>query len=287
MNQSTFSCMVCGSSRARPWLTACPDHYLGHKGSVDYMECLDCSLVQQSPIPSDVEALYIDYPIHMRRGVVQQWARRIFQRQVYLPIPRNSAQQTLLDYGCGDGTYLREARSHFRSVLGYEPNEAHAAALSRDLGTPVYGDKNELLRHQAGRVDVITAHYVLEHVCDLKEVFRLFQSLLTPGGLLHMAVPNIRSWEARLFGKDWHGLDAPRHVSFPDAIVLRSLADAYGLKVLRVAPAVFPNTLAASLTTVLTGHYRPIPFMLWVPFSWCVAMIAPSGTLVIHMTKEA
>lgn len=281
-----FNCMLCGAAEARSWLTDCPDYYLQKGGPVNYVECSGCLLVQQHPLPADVASLYAGYPVHSSRNPVQRFARRVFQRQVYFRPSAGSEQLTLLDYGCGDGTFLREVQNRLGAICGFEPGEVHAAALSQQLRVPVYSSSKKLCEERAGTLDVITAHYVLEHVEDLCGAFETFRTLLKPGGVLYVAVPNIRSWEARLFKQRWHGLDAPRHLVFPDAGHFTTLARTCGFNAPKVSFAAFPNTLAASLATVLAGRCRPVLLMGFILPSWLAALVAPQGTLVVQMVRK-
>jgi SAM-dependent methyltransferase len=286
VNLSGFKCILCGATETRPWLTGCADYYLQKGAPVDYVECTACSLVQQHPLPADVSALYKDYPVHSSRSAFQRLARRIFQHQVYFQTAPGSGHQTLLDYGCGDGTFLREVQKRFGTVCGFEPGGAHADALSEQLNAPVYSSIEKLCAERARKLDIITAHYVLEHVNDLCGAFGTFKTLLKPGGLLYIAVPNIRSWEARLFKPRWHGLDAPRHLVFPEAVHFKTLAEKYGFSVSQISFAAFPNTLAASLATVLSGRCRPALLMGLIIPSWLAALAAPQGTLIIRMVRK-
>jgi SAM-dependent methyltransferase len=287
MKPDEFTCVLCGLGKSRPWLTNCPDYYLQKGGPVDYVKCSGCSLVQQYPLPADVSALYADYPIHTSRNTIQRLARRIFQRQVYYrPESPGLEQQTLLDYGCGDGTFLREMQERFGTVLGFEPGGTHAGVLSGQLGASVYSSVEKLCEERAGTVDIITAHFVLEHIADLCGTFETLRTLLKPGGILHIAVPNIRSWEARLFKQRWHGLDAPRHLVFPDAGHFEILSAEYGFTVPKVSFAAFPNTLAASLATVFSGRCHSGMLMGLILPSWLVSLAAPQGTLVIQMFRK-
>jgi SAM-dependent methyltransferase len=287
MSRSGFKCILCGATEFRPWLTDCPDYYLQKGGPVDYVECDACSLAQQFPFPDDVSALYADYPVHSSRSTVQRLARRIFQQQVYFHPADASAQLNLLDYGCGDGTFLREVQRRVNAVYGFEPGDTHSAALSSQLNMPVYSSAEKLCQDLAGKLDVITTHFVLEHVADLRGAFETFQILLKPGGTLYIAVPNIRSWESRLFKKRWHGLDAPRHLVFPEAAHFKELAKEYGFCDPQFSFAAFPNTLAASLATVLSGRCHPVLLMGMILPCWLVSLAAPQGTLIVRMVRDS
>lgn len=183
MNTDTFTCLLCGATSAKPMLEDCRDFYLQKDcGPVDYAECASCALIQQHPMPADLAALYVDYPVHTTRNGIQRLARRIFNRQVYLRPSIGCASQHLLDFGCGDGTFLREMQSRFKTVSGFEPSAAHVAELCQRLGVPVFSSTQALRAELASAVDVATSHFVLEHVSDLHDTFATFLAVLKPGG---------------------------------------------------------------------------------------------------------
>lgn len=286
MSYNGFKCILCGATESHPWLTDCPDYYLQKGGPVNYVECDACSLVQQFPLPDDVSALYADYPVHSSRNTVQRLARRIFQQQVYFRPASGSEHLNLLDYGCGDGTFLREIQGRVNEVYGFEPGDAHSTALAERLNMPIYSSMEKLRQDLAGKLDVITTHFTLEHVADLRGAYETFQTLLKPGGTLYIAVPNIRSWEAALFRRRWHGLDAPRHLIFPEAVHFKTLAEEYGFSIPHFSFAAFPNTLAGSLATLFSGRCHPTLLMGLIVPSWMIALAAPQGTLIIRMIRR-
>lgn len=192
----------------------------------------------------------------------------------------------LLDCGCGDGTYMMEQASQVPERAGFEPEPAQAERVATRLGIPGYSDFARLSRECFGRMNVVTAHFVLEHVADLQETFRIFAQLLRPGGLLHVAVPNIRSWEERLFGRHWHGLDPPRHLSFPEPKYFLQMATEHDFDAPRFSFASFPNTLAGSLSACLAGHYIPLLLIALAPLCAPVSMLAPQGTWIVRMRRK-
>jgi hypothetical protein len=57
--------------------------------------------------------------------------------------------------------------------------------------------------------------------------------LLRPDGRLILQVPNASSWQFLLFGKNWNGVDVPRHLINFKQKDLDALLDACGFEVLR------------------------------------------------------
>jgi SAM-dependent methyltransferase len=170
-------------------------------------------------------------------------------------------------------------------VVGFEPEPGRAAALSARIGMRVYADPRELLRRYAAAFDVVTMHSVLEHVTDPAGTFDLAARLLRPGGLFYFVVPQVSSAEAELFGRRWHGLDPPRHVSFPEPGVVRGLADRHGFRVARQEAVPFPTGFAGSVAPALLGRFS-FPVMAAVlPFTLVFTLIDPSAARAFTLVR--
>ena len=284
---TTSPCIVCGQAVAPSLFVGCRDLYLGTPGAVDYGPCPDCGLVQQVPVPADPGLLYPEsYPMHHARGRLFFLARRLLIRRVYYQPGPGDDGRVLMDFGCGDGSYLESLQGKVGRRLGFEPSPGQAESIRRHLGCETFSALDSAGAALEGSVDVITAHFVLEHVADLHATFRFWQRILKPGGRLHLAVPNLRSREARLFGRKWHGLDPPRHLSFPGRESLERLAVAHGFEFVASGSGIFPNTWAASIATVLAGRYRHPLFLALIPLGFVLACLLPQGTSVFTLRKR-
>jgi SAM-dependent methyltransferase len=90
----------------------------------------------------------------------------------------------------------------------------------------------------------------MEHVSNPREVLSEVRRILRPEGLLILQVPNIDSWQSRIFGAQWYGLDIPRHViDYSKAAILRLLADA-GFHVRRVRHFNLRDNAPALVSTI-------------------------------------
>lgn len=287
MKSRGFQCIVCGSTDCTPTLEQCRDLYLGHPLAVDYFRCSKCALVQQSPLPDDIGRLYADYPIHMVKSSAHRWIRRILLRKAYFDFRALAPGSRVLDFGCGDGWFLQLARDAGLRGEGYEFQSDHARRLSAHVGVPITSDLGRLSQGSTGAFDAITLHSVLEHVPDPCGTIATLANLLAAGGSMYIVVPNLESWEARLFRSKWHGLDPPRHISFPGPEVIGRIAQASNLVVEKVRPVPFPTTSAASLVSVVAGRYIHWLFLMAMPAGIVLSLIAPSGSLSYLLRKPA
>ncbi|MGI0134296.1 MAG: hypothetical protein ACREBW_04995, partial [Candidatus Micrarchaeaceae archaeon] len=99
-----FECLVCAAREAAPFLLDCKDYYLGKKYRPSYYKCVNCGLVQQSPVPTDVSKFYENYPVHRRKTSLFELARRQIMKPCYFDVKslhaRKEAPLVLLDFGC-------------------------------------------------------------------------------------------------------------------------------------------------------------------------------------------
>jgi SAM-dependent methyltransferase len=102
-------------------------------------------------------------------------------------------------------------RSAGWEVEGLEPDPA-AAARARSFGVPVVNAALEGADLAAGSFDVITMSHVIEHLHDPLGALRLCAQALKPDGVLWVATPNVDASRHKAFGRDWIGLDPPRHL---------------------------------------------------------------------------
>jgi len=275
----------CGGDRSNTVYADCPDCYLGTPFRVDYVKCDRCGLVQQSPVPAGTSVFYEDYPVHGEKSPFHDLSRRLIMAASYADASEFPEGAVVLDYGCGDGWYLESLKGRGLDLVGFEPDPGYAAALAARLDLPVYADSGALAAEHAEGVDLVTMHFVLEHVTELHATFADVEALLKPGGRFHFAVPNTASWEARLFRKKWHGLDPPRHISFPDRAVVESLAREHGMTVAGQRPVPFSNGIAGSLPVVLVGRFVYPLFLFFLPLGVVLSELVPTGCTVFSLEK--
>jgi SAM-dependent methyltransferase len=141
----------------------------------------------------------------------------------------------LLDLGCATGNFMRAMQiSPDWELFGVEINE-HAAKIARqEFLLNVFHGELEQANFPNDYFDVVTLWDVLEHLPDpqftLSEIYRV----LKKDGVLILRIPNGNSWDARLFGRFWFGLDAPRHFYIFNRKTITKLLDLSGFQVKRL-----------------------------------------------------
>jgi len=117
---------------------------------------------------------------------------------------------SVLDVGCGNGSWLELAREAGWIAQGVEP-DAISALRAKQRGLDVRRSLNEFLS-EPERFQHITMNHVIEHVHDPVETLEACLRLLEPAGVLYIETPNIDALGLKNYGRFWRGLEAPRHL---------------------------------------------------------------------------
>lgn len=114
----------------------------------------------------------------------------------------------LLDYGCGTGDFLEYGSQKGFVTYGFEPNK-FARNQANKKGVTTIESLDEIPNQS---LDVITLWHVLEHIPNYDELVQQLVSKLKTDGLLIIAVPNHKSYDAKHYGDYWAAWDVPRHL---------------------------------------------------------------------------
>jgi hypothetical protein len=109
----------------------------------------------------------------------------------------------VLDVGAGGGALLRALRARGREAVGLERVAGGDGVLACEIA-----DFDDRL----GEWAAVIFWHSLEHLRAPVVAIDRAASLLAPGGVLVIAVPNLASWQSRWFGEHWFHLDLPRHL---------------------------------------------------------------------------
>ncbi len=146
---------------------------------------------------SDNESTIIDSLYKIVQKFAFRWKRKVIQT--------NIKTGNLLDIGGGRGEFCEYMEENgFKTTL-YDTS-LHAIHQSNCTSKTIE------LQSINKQFNVITLWHSLEHVHDLANLFNHIKRLLTPGGILLIAVPNIEAFDQDIFKEKWIAYDAPRHL---------------------------------------------------------------------------
>jgi|SRR5579871_280202 len=235
------NCLLCNGRR---WFTLleAPDCTTGGSGLwFAVVQCQDCGLcfTNPRPTPASLSQFYPnEYRPHQLRASVRThaWRARLASLGGMRPhdCPSWHGQGRLLDFGCGGGTYLERMHRRGWRVTGLDTSASAVEVVRHRLGLPALVGTLPHPELLPASFDVITMRHSLEHVHNPQEVLRAARRLLSLGGKLIVAVPNIDSLAFRWFGHAWFGLDLPRHLTHFTPLTLQVMLQRVGFRVGRV-----------------------------------------------------
>jgi ubiquinone/menaquinone biosynthesis C-methylase UbiE len=163
--------------------------------------------------------------------------RRFLGRVEIIPSVRKklNSQSKLLDVGCGSGKWLNRIRSEIGcQVYGVDISESAVMVAAVKYGIDVFKGHITEAPFPPNFFDIITAWWSLEHIPNPSEVLQKMHNLLKYCGFCIIGVPNIDSFNARIFNDKWYHLDCPRHVHIYSPDTITKLLNKAGFVVTRI-----------------------------------------------------
>ncbi len=158
---------------------------------------------------------------------------------------KNTGQ--LLDVGAGTGAFAGFMQQHGWRVTGLEP-DAGARTRAKELHGISLLETDALFQLPEGSFDVITMWHVLEHVHALHKYLDQLKTLLKPGGILLIAVPDYTSEDAAIYQQYWAAYDVPRHLYHFSPASMRKLIARHGMAVKNIRPMWFDSFYVSMLS---------------------------------------
>lgn len=198
----------------------------------------------------------------------------------------SSEEKVLLDIGCGTGDFLQKALEDDWKVFGIEPDKDARKIANSKTNNSVY-DTEHLFNFESNSFDVITLWHVLEHLPNLNQHIEVFKKLLKPKGVLLVAVPNYKSYDANYYKEFWAGYDVPRHLWHFNRASMINLMSKQLLKVEKVKPMWFD----AFYVSLLSEKYKSGKMKLMKGFgiglySNIKALISKEASSLIYIIKQ-
>ncbi|HEV3081699.1 MAG TPA: class I SAM-dependent methyltransferase [Gemmataceae bacterium] len=258
------ACLVCGSARFAPLFRASDRLYHTTSREFAVVRCGECGLVRLDPppAPEELRQYYPDSywfaPDRSAASCLEEAYRRLVLRDhvrfVEQALRQSHARGPLLDVGSGGGLFLGLMRERGFRAVGLDFSREAAAIAWRRQHAPAVCAMLENAPFAAGSFAGLSMFHVLEHLYDPRAYLSAARNLLAPDGRLVVQVPNLASWQFRLLGRSWNGVDVPRHLfDFRDRDV-EKLLEQCGFEVqrrkyfsLRDNPAGLASSLAPSL----------------------------------------
>ena len=255
--KSLYHCPVCKGTDFNPFLE-CRDYTVSHE-TFQLVCCTQCGFVFTNPQPDNRELPRYyesdDYISHSDKSQnltahLYKLSRTYTLKWKYHLIRKYSiaAPSSILDFGCGTGSFLRQCVKHGMTGSGVEPSKTARQEAKAGTNASI-ADHIEKIQ---GSFDVITLWHVLEHVSDLQATLSSLKDRLSKSGTIFIAVPNHKSLDAQIYKQYWAAYDVPRHLwHFTRTTMERTLAD-NDLKL----EDILPMKLDAYYVSLLSEKYK-------------------------------
>lgn len=238
-----------------------------YKGLIPYINCIDYTVSKESyevllnpdydmmvtlPVPLDIENYYKseDYISHTNSTksftdkIYQRVRKFTLQKKLNLVNSFQNVEKKILDVGSGTGDFLYTCNKAGWSVFGIEPS-SEARKIASEKGIEVLDEIKSLKEKD---FDVITLWHVLEHVENLFEYISLLKQKLKPNGILIIAVPNYKSFDANYYKEFWAAYDVPRHLWHFSQQSIKKLFSNISMEVEKTIPMKFDSYYVSLLS---------------------------------------
>jgi 2-polyprenyl-3-methyl-5-hydroxy-6-metoxy-1,4-benzoquinol methylase len=248
-------CLICGSLAKQPLYPAtyagsieeAATYFLANRTATAHgpiVRCRDCGFVFTSPrfANSEYDRIYreVRSPADLDPSFETAKAAR-FRRLAAIVRKFRPREAPFLDFGCGDGGFLRQFNSP--GGRGFEiGTEGRRTAGRCEIVT---GDWATIAgsRFRPAAFDFVVAFDVLEHLPRIGEDLALIRTVLKIGGHLFVSVPNIESFVARVMGKHWNML-LLEHLWYFSPKTLERMMARYGFTLLAIQSVPYDAPIA-------------------------------------------
>ena len=221
----------------------------------------DLEMLETSPCPSlDKLPKYYeseDYISHTdnKRNLIEKVYHLIkwisLRKKLKLINSFKANGKSLLDVGCGTGDFLELTFKKGWEILGIEPNDRAREMANKKTKGVVFGTE-KLQKIKANSFDVITLWHVFEHLHNPEVQLALFRELLKEEGVLIIAVPNFKSYDAAYYKNYWAAYDVPRHLWHFSQGSIERLTERRQMKITQIHPMIFD----AFYVSILSEKYK-------------------------------
>ncbi|MCR9226377.1 MAG: class I SAM-dependent methyltransferase [Flavobacteriaceae bacterium] len=158
--------------------------------------------------------------------------------------------KSLLDLGAGTGDFVITAKNAGFTSIGVEPNQ-NARSLALQKGVELKADLGEI---NPQKFQAITLWHVLEHLPNLNGQIKALVDLIEADGVLVIAVPNYRSYDAKYYRSHWAAYDVPRHLWHFSRASISKLFAPHQMEVVQIRPMWFDAFYVSMLSEKYKGN---------------------------------
>ena len=181
---------------------------------------------------------------------VQRWMFAKKERWIYR---YSSQEKTYLDFGCGTGDFVDFLNQKGWRSYGVEPSEKARNFIP--TRKQLYASEKELPQKL---FDVIGLWHVLEHIPDPTQRLKELELYLKEEGVFVFALPNFKSFDAKLYHNHWAAFDVPRHLWHFSATGINTLMQEMNYTLIEKRGLFFDALYVSYLSEKQQKHFFPL-----------------------------
>lgn len=232
------------------------------------VSCKQCGLVYLNPRPS-LEQLDAFYPKHywwqpaqttggvflkIAKELEERWRNYLLSAEVNLLKKMLKERSKILDVGCGGGDILYMYKKAGFQAYGVELSPEASRNARVKYGLNVFQGSLTEADFEPDYFDAITFYHAVEHLKDPLLVLKKTYRIIKDTGIVMIQIPNIDSFQFKLFKKHWFGLSVPQHFYHFSPQTIKELLEKTNFKILNIRhisircnPAIFVSSLIPRL----------------------------------------
>ncbi len=317
------TCDLCQSNDDN-FLFNAKDLLHGCEGLFTYVRCKNCGLVYMNPrvADKDMSEFYPDdyaphrskeKPLSKSKNTLTAWWKnttmakgfKIFRKKllgteqtIRFADKKLNSRSRVMDVGCGHAEFLNKIKQQTGChVEGVDISKIAVDAAAKNYNIKVFNGLITEAPFPAESFDIITAWWYLEHVSNPSEVLKKMCRFLKHDGLCIVGIPNIDSFNARVFKDKWYHLDCPRHLHIYSPDTIKRLLDNAGFVVTNIVFHKTPWGLLPSLRYCFGNNNIPLKQRkrlkhasllkrLLLPWTIIVAFFKKSDIIVVYARRK-
>ena len=211
--------------------------------NIHYKKCENCRCVYQDPI------IKLDYSDNYWQGATDpDGVKRDFTKEKNFKIKNwygdtikfvNAKQDiTVLDVGCGLGYFLSALNKNIIKY-GIEDSQFACEYIKKNFkDINILNGKFQDIYKFNIQFDVIMFYHVIEHLNNPAKSIEFLKRYLKKDGILIIGTPNVSSFVAKIFGKNFRHF-IPAHICLYDIAGLKKLVIKNNFQVLKIEKPFF------------------------------------------------
>src|SRR5690606_2025214 len=248
-----IGCALCGESSVQP-LFRPSRRQRSARWSYRVVRCPGCGFLYRNPNikPERLGELYADrYSAFLSGSYTRKRRRRyVLSMQAFGSVLADAGGRRLLDFGCGNGLFLREAEKRGFKAFGVDlsPDSVEQARKHLRTAEVFVGAPMDVPEIAAGDFGDITMWSALAHLPRPVDTLTTLRSLLAPDGVLLILTVNANSLLLKAHGSRWNGF-TKNHLMFYSPDTLPRLLELAGFAGVAFAPF-YGDTVEAGTTAL-------------------------------------